>query len=109
MNEYEKYLIRLYLKAETDIINEIARLRSLGLADYHVVAALKRVQKILYSMQSEAWEYAPKAVEAYFYARRPELRIFRTTAEGAMKAYLSAIVLTSEQHRSEERRVGKEC
>lgn len=98
MNEYEKYLIRLYLKAETDIINEIARLRSLGLADYHVVAALKRVQKILYSMQSEAWEYAPKAVEAYFYARRPELRIFRTTAEGAMKAYLSAIVLTSEQH-----------
>ena len=28
-------LIALYLKAETDIINEIGRLRTLGLADYH--------------------------------------------------------------------------
>lgn len=32
-------LIRLYLKAETDIINEIGRLRSRGLVDYHAVAA----------------------------------------------------------------------
>lgn len=98
MNEYEKKLIRLYLKAETEIINEIARLRSLGLAEYHVVAALRRVQKILNSMQSEAWEYAPKAIESYFYVRRPELRTLRTTAEGALRAYLSAIVITSEQH-----------
>ena len=37
-------LIRIYLKAETDIINEIGRLRSLGLADYHAEAALARVQ-----------------------------------------------------------------
>lgn len=28
-------LIRLYLRAETDIINEIGRLRSQGLVDYH--------------------------------------------------------------------------
>ena len=28
-------LIRLYLKAETDIINEIGRLRSRGLVAYH--------------------------------------------------------------------------
>ena len=44
MNEYRDKLIKLYLKTESDIINEIARLRSLGFADYHVVAALKRVQ-----------------------------------------------------------------
>lgn len=98
MNEYEKKLIRLYLKAETEIINEIARLRSLGLADYHAVSALKRVRAILSSTQSEAWEYAPRAIESYFYVRRPELRTLRTTAEGAMRAYISAIVLTSEQH-----------
>ena len=98
MNEYEKKLIRLYLKAETEIINEIARLRSLGLADYHVVAALRRVQNILNSMQSEAWEYAPRAIESYFYVRRPELRTLRTTAAGALRAYISAVVLTSEQH-----------
>lgn len=30
-------LIRLYLRAETDIINEIGRLRSQGLVDYHAV------------------------------------------------------------------------
>ena len=98
MNEYEKKLIRLYLKTEMEIINEIVRLRSLGFADYHMVAALHRVQKILSSMQTEAWEYTPKAVEAYFYARVPERRAMRTTAEGAMRAYLAAAALTSEQH-----------
>ena len=40
-------LIELFLQAETDIINEIGRLRSLGLADYHAEAALERVQAIL--------------------------------------------------------------
>ena len=38
--ELEK-LISIYLKAETDIINEIGRLRSQGLVDYHAVAALE--------------------------------------------------------------------
>lgn len=59
MDKYELKLIKLYLQAETDIINEIARLRSLGLADYHAVATLQRVQKILYAMRSDAWEYVP--------------------------------------------------
>lgn len=98
MNVYERRLIRLYLKAETDIINEIARLRSLGLADYHVVAALRRVRRILSAMQSEAWEYAPKAIEDYFYyANYPDRRTMRTTAERAMRAYGAAMVLTAEQ------------
>ena len=79
MNQYERKLIQVYLRAETDIINEIARLRSLGLADYHAVAALRRVRRILSWMQSEARTYAPKAIEEYFYANRPELRIMPTT------------------------------
>ena len=47
--ELEK-LIQIFLKAETDIINEIGRLRSQGLVDYHAVAALERVQAILRKM-----------------------------------------------------------
>ena len=43
-------LISIFLKAETDIINEIGRLRSQGLIDYGVVAALERVQAILRKM-----------------------------------------------------------
>ncbi len=79
MNQHERKLIQTYLRAETDIINEIARLRSLGLADYHAAAALRRVRRILSWMQSEAWTYTPKAIEEYFYANRPELRIMPTT------------------------------
>lgn len=41
--ELEK-LVSIYLRAETAIINEIGRLRSQGLVDYHAVAALERVQ-----------------------------------------------------------------
>lgn len=97
MNQHERKLIQVYLRAETDIINEIARLRSLGLADYHAVAALRRVRRILSWMQSEAWTYAPKAIEEYFYANRPELRIMPTTPEMALRAYESAAALTIEQ------------
>ena len=96
-NKYERELIRIYLRAETEIINEIARLRSLGLADYHVVAALRRVQRILSGLQSEVWKYTPKMVESYFYVNHPELRAMRTTAESAMGAYMSALSLTTEQ------------
>ena len=53
--ELEK-LISIYLKAETDIINEIGRLRSRGLVDYHAVAALERVQTILRKLENDAWE-----------------------------------------------------
>lgn len=97
MNQHERKLIQVYLRAETDIINEIARLRSLGLADYHAVAALRRVRRILAGMQSEAWTYAPKAIEEYFYANRPELRIMPTSPEMALRAYESAAALTIEQ------------
>ena len=39
--ELEK-LVSIYLRAETAIINEIGRLRSQGLVDYHAVAALEQ-------------------------------------------------------------------
>ncbi|MFR5849615.1 MAG: hypothetical protein ACLUFD_08480 [Faecalibacterium sp.] len=67
-------LIRLYLKAETDIINEIGRLRSRGLVDYHAVAALERVQEILRKLETDEWEYVPRMVEAQFYVHHPEAR-----------------------------------
>ena len=71
--ELEK-LIQIFLKAETDIINEIGRLRSQGLVDYHAVAALERVQAILRKMESDSWEYVPRMVEKQFYVRVPEAR-----------------------------------
>lgn len=71
--ELEK-LIQIFLKAETDIINEIGRLRSLGLVDYHAVAALERVQAILRKMESDCWEYVPQMIEKEFYVRVPEAR-----------------------------------
>ncbi|MBQ5999904.1 MAG: hypothetical protein IJL15_00010 [Clostridia bacterium] len=58
MNQYERKLIQVYLRAETDIINEIARLRSLGLADDHAAAALRRVRRILSWMQFNAMKSA---------------------------------------------------
>ena len=94
MNEYRDKLIKLYLKTESDIINEIARLRSLGFADYHVVAALKRVRQILNSMKTEAWEWSPKAIEYEFYAYHPEARTMPTTATAALRAYMAAGALT---------------
>ena len=53
-------LIQLFLRAETNIINEIGRLRSLGNVDYHAVAALTRVQAILKQLETDAWTYVPK-------------------------------------------------
>lgn len=66
------YLRKIYLKAEVDIINEIARLRMRGLIDYHVVAALDRVQKILFSLQDTCWKYVPRMIEREFYVNHPE-------------------------------------
>lgn len=57
--ELEK-LIALFLKAETDIINEIGWLRSMGNVDYHAVAALERVLRILQSLENDCWDYVPK-------------------------------------------------
>lgn len=91
-------LIRLYLKAETDIINEIGRLRSQGLVDYHAVAALERVQAILRKLENNSWEYVPRMIESQFYVRRPEARAQPgETVEKHRAAYLSAQSLTGTQ------------
>lgn len=97
--ELEK-LISIYLKAETDIINEIARLRSQGLVDYHAVAALERVQEILRKMESDSWEYVPKMIEKQFYVRVPEARKeldIPETPEKHAAGYANASRLTGEQ------------
>lgn len=93
-------LISIYLKAETDIINEIARLRSMGLIDYHAVAALERVQAILNKMQTDSWEYIPHMIEKMFYVRVPEARKKLDVPETPVKhfmGYVNATTLTSTQ------------
>lgn len=97
--ELEK-LISIYLKAETDIINEIGRLRSQGLVDYHAVAALERVQAILRKMENDAWEYVPQLIEKQFYVRVPEARKkldIPETVEKHISGYKNAAALTGEQ------------
>lgn len=97
-NERElKALRELFLRAETEIINEIASLRQRGLADYHKVAALQRVQEILKAMQEESWEYVPQMIEKMFYARVPEARKLATTARQALMGYQNALKLSSTQ------------
>lgn len=96
--ELEK-LIALFLRAETAIINELGRLRSMGNADYHVVATLERVQAILRQLESDAWTYVPKVIEKQFYVSHPEAR--RVQGESLTKhirAYNNAAALTAEQH-----------
>lgn len=93
-------LIRIFLQAETDIINEIGRLRTLGLADYHAAAALERVQAILRNLENDCWRYVPRMVESQFYVRRPEARRPQEepeTPEKHLLAYQNARVLTGEQ------------
>lgn len=99
-NEKElQKLIQIFLKAETDIINEIGRLRSQGNVDYHAVAALERVQAILRQMENESWAYVPRMVEKMFYVRVPEARrIEGETVEKHRRGYLNASVLSGEQH-----------
>lgn len=100
-DRYLRKLIELYLQSETDIINEIGRLRSLGLVDYHAVAALERVQKILRSLESDCWIYVPRMVEAEFYAIHPEARKpleYPETVAKHIAAYANARALTGEQH-----------
>lgn len=95
--ELEK-LIALFLQAETDIINEIGRLRSRGLVDYHAVAALERVQAILRRLENDCWEYVPKMVEKQFYVRVPEARKILEPVEKHIAGYRNAEALTGEQH-----------
>lgn len=93
-------MIQLYLKAETDIINEIGRLRSLGLVDYHAEAALARVQAILNRLEREGWEYVPRFIEREFYVSHPETRKPSARGETPEKhaaGYANAAALTGEQ------------
>ena len=98
-NEREQQkLIEIFLKAETDIINEIGRLRSMGNVDYHAVAALERVQAILRKMESDSWAYVPRMIEKMFYVRVPEAR--RIEGETSVKhfmGYKNALALSGEQ------------
>ncbi len=95
--ELEK-LISIFLQAETDIINEIGRLRSRGLVDYHAVAALERVQAILRKMESDCWTYVPKMIEKQFYVRVPEARRIVEPVSKHISGYTNAEALTGEQH-----------
>lgn len=99
-NEREQQkLIEIFLKAETDIINEIGRLRSEGLNDYHLTASLERIQAILRKMENDSWTYSRPMVEKMFYVRVPEARrIEGETPEKHLRGYLNASTLTGEQH-----------
>lgn len=90
-NPFLVRLIALYLQVETDIINELARLRGLGLADYHAEAALQRVQRILDKMQSESFVYIPQMVEREFYVHHPEARRVPEAAAKHQAAYNNAL------------------
>lgn len=93
-------MIETFLKAETDIINEIGRLRSRGLVDYHAVAALERVQRILRQLEDDCQTYAPRMIEMQFYVNHPEARKpldIPETPEKHLRGYQNAFVLTSTQ------------
>ena len=94
--ELEK-LIQVFLKAETDIINEIGYLRSKGLVDYHAVAALERVQAILRKMENDSWEYVPRMIEKEFYVRVSEARKIEEPVEKHVEGHKNALTLTAEQ------------
>ncbi len=98
-NERElQRLISIFLKAETDIINEIGRLRSQGLVDYHAVASLERIQNILRKLENDSWEYVPKMIERQFYVRLPEARKITEPVAKHITGYGNAAELTGEQH-----------
>ena len=93
-------LIELYLRAEVEIVNEIGRLRSRGLVDYHAQAALERVQKILRKLENDNWTYVPRMIQLHFYVRNPEARKpleVPETPEKHLRGYQNAQALTGEQ------------
>lgn len=98
-NEAELEKLReAFLRAETDIINEIGRLRTLGNIDYHAVAALERVQTILNKLQGDCFEYVPAMIEKQFYVRVPEARRIAESVEKHISGYGNASTLTSTQY-----------
>lgn len=97
-------LQRIYRRAEFDIINELARLRSRGLIDYHAVGTLLRVQKILLAMQDRAGKYIPRMIDRYFYANHPErYKRFPRTAQEHKTGYINAIALSADEVDMSER------
>lgn len=97
-NERELEALRkLFLQAETDIINEIARLRTQGMVDYHAAGALERVQAILRNLEAGAWKYVPRMVEKQFYARIPEAARVMEPISKHVLGYGSAAGLTATQ------------
>ena len=92
-NPFLDRLIKLYLQAEGDIINELTRLRALGLADYHVEASLQRVQRILDKMQSASFEYIPQMIEREFYVHNPEARNIPETVAKHEAGYRNALTI----------------
>lgn len=99
-NEAElKKLVSLFLKAETDIINTIGRLRSAKNVDYAQVAVLERVQAILRQLENDAWTYSRPMIEKQFYVAHPEARrIEGETTVKHLRGYLNAAELTTEQY-----------
>jgi len=94
--ELEK-LREIFLKAENDLIAEIARQRSRGLVDYHTEAALSRVQATLQKLVDDAWKYVPRMIEKQFYTQHPEVRRIPETVEKHQAGYANAYALTLEQ------------
>lgn len=93
-------LEKIFLEAEQRIVDEIGRLQHLGLVDYHAVAALKRVQRILKDMNAKAGKYVPLMVKKMFYVYNPELRKtveYPETVAKHLNAYLNAEKLTGTQ------------
>lgn len=90
-------IFAFFLQAETDIVNEIGRLRSMGLVDYHAVAALERVQNILQRLETDCWEYVPQMIEKQFYVRAPEARKIVEPVRKHIVGYANAAALSSSQ------------
>ena len=96
-NKILEKLIALFLKAETAIVNELGRLRSKGLADYHMEAALRRVQQTLQELRDDSWEYVPRMIQWEFYRHNPEMRRILESTEKHARAYSNAQALTIAQ------------
>lgn len=78
-------VMKIYLNAERQIVNEITRKRSLDYVDYAEVAALERVQQIISDLQFHSFLYIPEMIETIFHGR----------GEKNAAGYENARVLTS--------------
>lgn len=67
--ELEK-LIKLYEKAETDIVEAISYKRKRGYVEVADEAALERVREVLSNLNTDTWVQAPKAIQQQFFRGR---------------------------------------